>query len=288
MSNTFKVFAVVGAGGAIGKPVLKSLLSSSATKVVVLTRPDSSSMFEPNPKLAVEKVKADDENAVAAVLQKHGVEVLISTIGFTGFESQVVLADAAKHAGVQLFVPSDFCGPTEGLTEGLLIVKEKVVGHAKEIGLPTLRVYNGLFTEHSHVVGAVEDTGKFLVPNPGDKPFSLTSLSDIGAFLAYTFTTLAPSQLLNTAFRIEGERLTFSELGAIYGELKSVPVEHVSKVPEGLPRGFILEYFWKDLNSGQCVSSYDLVQDKDLGTSALSNNLWAEYKWRSVRDVLSK
>ncbi|EIW78141.1 NAD(P)-binding protein [Coniophora puteana RWD-64-598 SS2] len=286
MSNTFKTFAIVGAGGAIGQPVLESLLASNASKVVILTRPDSTSTFKPHAKQTVEKVKPDDANAVSAVLRKHGVEVLVSTVGFSGFEAQIHLVDAAKQAGVQLFVPSEFGSATEGMTdEGPLAVKEKVAKHAQSIGLPIVRVYTGLFTEHVPRLGVVEETGRFLVLNPGDKPLSLTSLPDIGGFLAYALTSLPLGKLQNATYRLEGERLSLSQIGTLYGKLKSVTVEHIDKFPDDLPKAALLNYLGKELNSGRAVSSYDRVQGRDLGPGALSNSLLEGHEWKTVNDV---
>jgi len=287
MSSTFKTFALAGAGGTIGRPVLESLLASSAAKIIVLTRPDSTSSFKPHPKQTVEKVKPDDVNAVTAVLREHGVEVLISTVGFAGFEAQIPLVDAAKQAGVQLFVPSEFGNATEGLTEGPLAGKDKVAKHAKSIGLPTLRVYTGLFIEHVPQFGAVEAKGKFLVLNPGKKPFTLTSLPDIGGFLAHTLTNLPSNKLRDATFRIEGERLSLSGVGTLYSKLKSVPVEHVDKIPEDIPGAPIFEYLGREFNSGKGVSTYDHVQGRDLGVGALSNGLWEGHEWRTVKDVFA-
>jgi len=288
MTNTFKTFALVGAGGAIGKPVLTSLIASSASKVVVLSRADSTATFASNAKLTIERVKQDDVGAVAAVLKKHAVDVLISTVGWAGLQGQMLLVDAAKQTGVQLFVPSEFGNPTEGWTEGLLAAKDNTAKHAKSIGLPTLRVYNGLFIEDNPFVNAVSEKGTFYVLKPGDKPFSLTSLSDIGDFLAYALTTLPPPKLNDATFRIEGDRLSLAELGAVYGELKSVPVEHVDQVPDDLSLAGFINYIGKEFNSGAGAATWDHVQGKDLGTGALSNGLWEGHAWKSVRDVFAK
>jgi hypothetical protein len=66
-------------------------------------------------------VRADYTSAseVSAVLRENKVDVLISTVTliFGGVVVQDVLADAAKEAGVKLFVPSEFgvSSPAVGL-----------------------------------------------------------------------------------------------------------------------------------------------------------------------------
>ncbi|EIW85577.1 NAD(P)-binding protein [Coniophora puteana RWD-64-598 SS2] len=287
MSATYTKIAIVGAGGAVGKPTLDSLLAGGVAKVVVLSRPDSTNTFPSHANLTVEKVKYDDVNVVATTLKKHSVEVLVSTVGFGGLEGQTVLADAAKQAGVQLFVPSEFGFPTEGVTEGFLTLKAKVADYSKSIGLPVARVYTGLFAEYAPWVGSVQESGKFLLLNPGDKEFSLTALPDIGGFVAYAVTKLPPNKLQNATFRLEGDRFTLAGLANLFQELKSVSVERVDKFPEDIPGVQVKAYLVGQINVGKGSTSYDNVQGKELGPSANSNSLWEGHKWKTAREVLS-
>jgi hypothetical protein len=76
-----------------------------------------------------------------------GVDVVISTIAWTAIDVQPKLAEAAKEAGVQLFIPSEFGGPTEGETEGYLGAKAKIHGQLKAIGIPYALFYTGGFSD---------------------------------------------------------------------------------------------------------------------------------------------
>ena len=56
------------------------------------------------------------------------VQVVISTFYTDGLPSQYALVDAAKAAGIQLFVLSQIGAPTEGTSEGFLGIKNKCAG----------------------------------------------------------------------------------------------------------------------------------------------------------------
>ncbi|EIW85576.1 NAD(P)-binding protein [Coniophora puteana RWD-64-598 SS2] len=284
--STFTKIALVGAGGAVGKPMLDSLLAGGVAKVVVLSRPESTTTFPPHSSLTVEKVNYDDVNAIAATLRKHSVEVLISAVNNDGVEAQIVLADAAKQAGVQLFVPSEFGMPTEGVTEGLLALKSEVAEYSKSIGLPVARVYTGLLTEYTEWVGSMPEKGKFFVLGSGDKEFSLTSRSDTGGFVAYAVTSLPPAKLQNATFRLEGDRVTIAGLASLFHELRSIDVERVDKFPEDMSYVQLKTDLVDRFNVGKGSATYDSVQGKELGPSVKSNSLWEGHKWRTVREVI--
>ena len=112
MPAGFKSIAVAGAQSSIGKPAVQALASTSGVSVLVLTRKTT-----PRPDwlpegVAHAGVDYDDVDGTAAVLREHKVEVVIS-LG-SGIIQQIPLADAAKAAGVQLFVPSEFGTVSKG------------------------------------------------------------------------------------------------------------------------------------------------------------------------------
>ncbi|EIW85567.1 NAD(P)-binding protein [Coniophora puteana RWD-64-598 SS2] len=289
MATTFKNFALVGGGGALGKPVLERLLAAGAAKVVVFTRPESTSTFAPNPSLSVEKVNLGDIDALAAALQKHSIEVLVSVVGHAALEGQPMLIDAAKKSGVQLFVPSEFGFPTEGITdEGFLAVKARVADYAKSQGLPSLRIYNGFFADYAFFLGSVEEKGKFLMVEPGDKEFTLTAVADISGFVAHVLINFPQTKLKDATFRIEGDRMTLRDLASLCNTVKSIPVEIVDAVPKDVALAEGKQYLIAHFNSRKGIVSWDNSQQKDLGTSAISNGLWAGHTWKSVKDVLEQ
>lgn len=71
---------------------------------------------------------------------------MISTVGGTpeAVQNQKSLADAAKAAGVEIFVPSDFAGPA---LNTFTVVKVQVHEYLKEIGLPSAIFHTGAWTD---------------------------------------------------------------------------------------------------------------------------------------------
>lgn len=77
-----------------------------------------------------------------------GIEVVISTVGAPALGAQMQLADASKDAGVQLFVPSEFGGPTvENSENPVLAAKESLQKHLRELRLPFALFYTGIFPD---------------------------------------------------------------------------------------------------------------------------------------------
>ena len=100
-----------------------------------------------------------DIETLASILREHKVEVVISALAYGALPAQWTIADAAKEAGVKLFVPSEYGMPTEGGKEGHIAIKSEVAGksatngprvgitmitpldYVKSLGLPVMRVY---------------------------------------------------------------------------------------------------------------------------------------------------
>ncbi|KAF9229700.1 NAD(P)-binding protein [Gyrodon lividus] len=284
-TNTYKSFAVAGVGKTVGPPIIKagsSLLARGAS-VLVLTRPSSNKVLPEG----VKSVQVDytDVSTVTATLEEHSVDVLISTLGGDGFAAQIPLADAAKAAGVKLYVPSEFGMPTEGAEGGLLGSKHQTAVHLKTIGLPSLRLYTGLFQEYIPSVTSVEETGKFLIVGKGEAPVSFTAIPDIGEYLAYVLTTVPPEQLHDKTLRIEGQRGTLREIGALYAG--KVPIEHVDSIPSSVPFAHIREYLQKQFDKGAGSTGWDILANKEGSEPAGgANKLYPGFRFKTVRETL--
>ncbi|KAH7910378.1 hypothetical protein BJ138DRAFT_110179 [Hygrophoropsis aurantiaca] len=281
----YKSFAVVGANGTIGKPVVQNLLAQNAS-VLILTRPSSTAEFPSGAKVV--HVEYSDESVVASALRENGVEVVVSTVGFQGFGSQKPLATAAKAAGVKLFVPSEFGMPTEGATEGHLVHKSNFAATLREMGLPSLRVYNGLFMHFIPMIAAVPETGKFLILGEGKTPASFTAAEDIGGFLAHVLTTLPPRKLHNAVFRIEGQRSTMLEISELYSGRNHV--ERVESIPSDVPLYQVRQNLQSQFELGACSTGWDPAKGKELeGDEAAgsANVHWKGHQWKTVKEVLS-
>lgn len=91
--------------------------------------------------IKIVSVSLTDVSALAAVFREHNIEVVVSTVAHEALPHQHLLGDAAKQAGVKLFLPSEFGYSTIGLTEGELGLKAKFGEYLEEIGLPFTRIF---------------------------------------------------------------------------------------------------------------------------------------------------
>lgn len=100
----------------------------------------------PDGALAVAVNYADTAALTAAL---RGVDVLISVLGGNGLLVQIPLAEAAKAAGVKLFVPSEFGNPNEKIStsDSLIGQKVQVQETLKKIGLPYALFWTGPFSD---------------------------------------------------------------------------------------------------------------------------------------------
>ncbi|KAF9243759.1 hypothetical protein BU15DRAFT_42583 [Melanogaster broomeanus] len=281
-TSTYKLFAVAGVGETVGLTIVKSLLARGAS-VIVLTRPSSNKVLPQG----VEVVQVDyaDISTVTDALKEHSIEVLISTLSGEGLAAQIPLADAAKAAGVQLYVPSEFGAPTEGAQEWMWGAKNKTAVYSKSIGLPSLRLYTGLFPEYVSLITAVAETGRFLIVGKGEAPVSFTALADIGEYLAYVLTTLPPDQLHDKILRIEGQRSTMREIGALFAE--KAPIEHVDNIPSSVPFAHMREFLQMKFEMGAGSTGWDISTGKEGSEPAGgANELYPGFKFKTVQETL--
>ncbi|KAG1889275.1 hypothetical protein F4604DRAFT_832898 [Suillus subluteus] len=298
--SLYTSFAVAGAGPTIGGRIVKALLERGAS-VVALARPSSTSTSSPlleGAKIATADYA--DVKAVASILREHKVEVVISALAYGALPAQSTIADAAKEAGVKLFVPSEFGLPTEGGKGGHLVIKSQFADYLKSLGIPSVRFYvnarypihlaelitpltqTGMFMEFLPQFAGVE-TGKFMVLGKGDASFSTTALEDVAGFTAHVLTSLPPAKLHDATFRIEGERTSFNKVGALYAS-KNIAVEHVTSLPEGYVKQTLLQGLFEQ---GRGSSGWDNYADKDIPENAHSGNaVWPGHQWKSVKEVL--
>ncbi|KAG0698720.1 hypothetical protein DFH29DRAFT_855560 [Suillus ampliporus] len=285
----FKSFAIiVDAGPHIGIPIVKAFLAIGVP-ILVIARPTStntSALPSDDPNLKV--VRADYTTApeISAILRENKIEVFISTVTplFGGLTVQNVLADAAKEAGVKLFVPSEFSTAPPAI--GLGHEKHDFAIYAKSIGLPTLRVYNGILDEFVPWLTALTETGKFHIVNKGDMSGSFTAIPDVAGYVAHILTTQPPSRLLDVEIRIEGQRATLSEISALYKG--SVPVVHCDELPtEGVVAAEVRTLFQRRFEVGGASCGWDHETGiDDAGLAKKDNSLWEGHQWLTIGEVL--
>ncbi|KAH7906320.1 hypothetical protein BJ138DRAFT_1175000 [Hygrophoropsis aurantiaca] len=221
--------------------------------VLILTRPSSTAEFPSGAKVV--HVEYSDESAVASALHENGIEVVVST----------------------LFVPSEFGMPTEGATEGHLDHKANFAATLREMGLPSLRVYNGLFMHYIPM---------FLILGKGKTPASFPAIENIGGFLAHVLTTFPPSKLHNAVFRLEGQRSTMSEISELYSDRN--PAEYVESIPSDIPLHQVREYLQSLFELGACSTGWDPAKGKELEgdeVAGSANVHWKAHQWKTVKEV---
>lgn len=131
-SLPYKSFAILGAAGSIGRYIFDALHERNASILAITCSSSSSTDALPSD---VKVAKVDDYKnveAVAAVLRANRIEVVICAFTWQSVEAiyveETALADAARAAGVKLFVPSEYGLFTEGAPEGLWETKDNVAG----------------------------------------------------------------------------------------------------------------------------------------------------------------
>ncbi|GEM08183.1 nmrA-like domain containing protein [Rhodotorula toruloides] len=161
-------------------------------------------------------------------LVKAGFETTVLTRRDSKRDSPFLSAKAAKEAGVKLFVPGEFGNPTTNIEQAevhpIMYGKKQIQDLLKSVGLPTLLVFNGPFsdTTFNAFLGFDAATGRIRLVGKGDTPISWTTRLDVARFLAHYLSTLTsfPSASESAVLRIEGDRKTYSEVVDIYCRLQ--------------------------------------------------------------------
>lgn len=189
MTSSNSTLVLVGGTGGLGLEVAKGLVAADGfDKAVALVRPSSAEdKVEQLRDLGwvVEKVDFDDANALSSALSD--AKVVVSTLSGSEMESlETKIIDAAKCSGVSLFVPSQF-GTDYRRWIGdfpLFQGKKAVLAHAEKVGLPTLSVFTGCFSDvifyFLYDIAKMEAT----LVGGGTSKCSFTKRSDIGFVLA--------------------------------------------------------------------------------------------------------
>ncbi|KZV90941.1 NAD(P)-binding protein [Exidia glandulosa HHB12029] len=209
-SLTYSTFAVAGAGG-LGALVAEELLKQRAT-VFVLTRGDHSKV----PTGATgRKVDYGREESLVDALKD--VDVVVSALSQGGFAVQPALADAAKKAGVKLFVPSEFGIKTHEIPEGLLSFKAALHKHLESIGLPYTRYNVSFFSDFQlgPFFGFDLEKKKASLVGNGSAKWAATTRPDVAHFVAHTVTHLPKAQLEGAVLSVVGSLTSWDEVIAV-------------------------------------------------------------------------
>ncbi|KAL3476684.1 hypothetical protein BJX99DRAFT_246704 [Aspergillus californicus] len=103
MASSLQNVAIIGASGSIGKVILEGLLRASDLNITVLIRSSTEASFPAG--VTIRKTDFSDADLQAAL---KGQDAVISTVGATAFGEQKRFINAAIHARVSRFIPSEF------------------------------------------------------------------------------------------------------------------------------------------------------------------------------------
>ncbi|KAH8654053.1 isoflavone reductase family protein-like protein CipA [Tricladium varicosporioides] len=181
-----KNVAIVGASGALGRPILDALIASGKFNLTAVTREGSKATFPASVKVVPVDVKSVDSVTTAF----KGQDAVVSAVGMEGLLGQTVLIDAAIAAGVYRFLPSDFGSDLSNPKTAALPVfgyKQAARKHledalAKTPGMTYTYIQNGGFLDwgldNGFLLGWQE--GKPAIYDGGDRIFSTTTLASVG------------------------------------------------------------------------------------------------------------
>ncbi|KAK0457511.1 uncharacterized protein EV420DRAFT_1688864 [Desarmillaria tabescens] len=274
--------AVIGTGN-LSRRITEQLLVCGAYVIVFASSRDSSSTPEEIPRGSI-IVRLDyrDKRSLISSFTTYGVEIVVSCLHGEALDLQPGIGDAAKQAGVKLFIPNDFGFPLPGYTQSTSMVREGYAQYMTRIGLPTTRVLVGICAEGiPWLVASSSAPGKVSIIGSGNIQASFTSIIDIAGFIGHVLTSYSISQLANQVFRLEGQSVTLREIAAMYGK-EAIQVDSLDD-PDAT-------YMQKqiDIGLGGCGNEAhnSRMSSEEADLIIASKAWWAGHVWRNVRDAL--
>ncbi|OAG42678.1 hypothetical protein AYO21_02961 [Fonsecaea monophora] len=184
--STIKKVVVLGAGGNVGKSIIKALLAENGRfEVTGLTREASSARLPAD----VQHLRSDfSQQSLIHAFQ--GQEAIVSTLSGGGLAEQSAIVDAAIAAGVRVFIPSEYGIDTANpaATEVVPFLKAKVAA------VDYLRSKQDKISWTAVIIGALFDWGlnipgfggwnvpdrKVTIYDGGEIPYEATTLDQVG------------------------------------------------------------------------------------------------------------
>ncbi|KAJ7599289.1 hypothetical protein C8J56DRAFT_770131 [Mycena floridula] len=253
MTSSYKSFAVVGAGG-IGQFIIKSLLSHNGSTIILSRKSSKSTM-------TMSRVSRPSSKTCRRCSHFHLGSLRWSPVAIS-------IAQAAKAAGVKLFVLSEFGDVTEG--------------HLKAIGLPTARFYTGCFSSYVPWFTDLNVNGKIniLKRHSGTQPITWTAEEDIGGFVAHVLMTLPAKDIEFKGFRVQGQSASLVEMAGLLRK----EIARVDELPgEHIPMKIILLDVF---DTGFGSTGWDpAIQGEGDGLADSTNKLWPGHEWVTLQQL---
>jgi uncharacterized protein YbjT (DUF2867 family) len=208
---------LVGGTGGLGMEIAKGLVKCEAfTSFNAIVRDlAKAKALEEMGWTLVEVPNYFDEAALETAMK--GGKVVVSTFGGNdAVQLDIATVHAAKKVGIELFVPSRFGVDFRQWSRSnpFLTAKLQVTDLAKKVGLPTLCVANGYFSDIIFNSIADPANAKARIIGDGSAKTSFTRRSDIGEVIAKALNDpdLTKDAIDNeTTLLIEGETLAYKD-----------------------------------------------------------------------------
>ncbi|PMD16869.1 NAD(P)-binding protein [Hyaloscypha hepaticicola] len=185
MTQTIRTVMIIGANGNIGSSIFKAIVESGKFKVSVLSRLESTTTYTAD--ITVIKSDYSEESLVDAF---KGQDAVVSALGAAGLAEEFKIIDACVRAGVKRFLPSEFSSNPQNAKAAALIpvfdLKVRVNEYLKaqeSKGLTWTAVVAGVAFETALQLGILGfniKTKEALILDCGNRPFSISNLSQIG------------------------------------------------------------------------------------------------------------
>lgn len=202
-----KNVTIAGASGSLGSKIFQKFISSGSFHIRVLKRAGSSSSFP----AGTDVVEVDYHSAASLTAALKGTDFLVSTLGASSLEDQLILIDAAIAAGVQRFLPSEFGSDLDvpsvralPVFAAKVKVQDAVIAKAKANPSFTYTfVYNAAFLDWGIEYGFLLQFAKknTLIVEDGNSEFSATTVDTIAD--AVVGIAKHPEETKNRVVRIE-------------------------------------------------------------------------------------
>ncbi|MGB5238471.1 MAG: aromatic alcohol reductase [Flavobacteriaceae bacterium] len=231
---------VVGATGNLGPHIVKALVDDGH-HVSALMRSSSIKDASKTKALTDQGVKLlegsfEDHNSLSRACRNK--DVIISCAGGDQIMNQIHLARAARDAGAERFIPSEF-GLDPFLAEkgscDLFDAKAAVQEQIKETGIGFTPIYTNGFMEFWATglgeLGPQSPPDRAKIFGDGNMPAYMTALSDIGQ---YTAAIIEDPETINKEVLISTSRTTQNEMISLWEDISGKEVEKEFVSPEQL------------------------------------------------------
>ena len=204
------------ATGNLGPAILDALLTAGF-QVTVLTRQSSTHTLPST--VAVHAVDYNSLDSLVSALQ--GQDAVISTLGSTAIDQQLLLVEAASLAGIKRFIPSEFGSNTLNPKTGALptfapkvAIQDALKKHADSSSdaMSYTVICTGPFLDWGLMVGFIMNVKakSIALYDGGDRLFSATTLPSIGKAVAGVLRN--PTATRNRAVYIHDTATTLQDL----------------------------------------------------------------------------